>query len=729
MRQVPPLAPRTWSQLFPTDSPVQAGALPSGRELHQVVVNGPPRNKQALLWGGKLGKKSLDDMWVFDVSSSLWYLKAQHGVRPGPRHSHAMASTLDGAFLFGGFEPCEGVAAFSSDLWFWSFVSETWTKLPMILDTGLESGPSGRTKHSMVVVGESLFVFGGIGSEGVPFSDLWRYSIPTGVWHRLTSSPFGSRHGHSATAISSDEFVVFGGADADETLHNGLFQYTISVDTWAPVAPAEGSAMPAVRSGHTGFFHDSKLFIYGGLGLGPLSDLWSFDFARATWKEVVSSGPVPNGAGMSGVSLGDVALFVGGVLGLTEEEPPAPVTTLHIPSATFALVAASGGVPQKRILQSGNIFNDRLWVFGGMSATGQPLRDLWEFDLRLGVWSEHAPTLTTNLDSPSAVTCGAIASGNAASGGGEADVLWPSARSGHATAVLSGRGTLCAKDSTLILFGGLEADGALSDLWYWCSSELKWRLIGSEDVSRPPARSKAAIVSSPDLLLVFGGVNNENIRLNDLWQCTLTNGACTEIVPQTGERPHTRRSMHLHLDSRLGAPQLIMFGGYWREANACSECGGVVATSSSYQDRPLDVYLYQNQYHRWRKTFGRDGPEQRFCATTALLGPKLYMFGGYAAEGVIELNDLWYFNLDAQQWRRLATTTQSVSPVGRHDHNFDLWFDAATNHTKAVVYGGIGVAGMLADVWATDVTDAQHVEDFNLFEQEAAPPHLVKLVV
>eukprot|EP00300_Choanocystis_sp_HF-7_P001618 c112_g1_i1.p1 GENE.c112_g1_i1~~c112_g1_i1.p1 ORF type:complete len:907 (-),score=158.59 c112_g1_i1:54-2750(-) len=731
VRQVPLIDPRSWSKRFPSDTSVKAGALPSGRRFHQVVVNGAIENKQVLMWGGQVGDKPLDDMWVFDVTASQWFLQAQHGIRPGPRHSHAMASTLDGAFLFGGFEPCEGVAAFSSELWFWSFVNQTWTRLPMILDTGLEAGPAGRTQHTMVTIGESLFVFGGVGNEGVPFSDLWRYSISTGIWHKLTSSPFGSRHSHSASVTSSDEFYVFGGADGDETLHDSLFKYTMSLDTWEAIN-ASGTP-PSARSGHTSLFHAGKLFVFGGSSGGgaPLSDFWAFDLTSTTWAQVVTSGPVPSTLGVVAVGMGDVGVLIGGVVGQTaDDEPDATVSTLDVGSGTFTTVLASGGVPQKRILQSANIFSDRLWVFGGLSASGQALRDLWDFDLRGGMWTEHAPTLLSNQDSPSAVSCGTIVSNAAGSTASEAEVLWPSHRAGHATTVLSGRATLCPKESTLVLFGGAGLDGqALDDLWYWCSTQLKWHAIGSEDSVRPPARSKAAVVVSGDVLIVFGGVNGENLRLNDLWQCTLVNGACTEIIPETGERPHTRRSMHLHVDLRSTTPQLVMFNGYWREENACSECGGVIATSNSNLDRPLDVYVYQNQYHRWRKSFGRDGPEQRFCAGTFLHGPKMYMFGGFSTEGVLEHNDLWYFNLDALQWRRLPAARDEPVPPGRHDHTLDMWFDATTNITRAVVYGGIGLTGMMNDVWVTTITDAQNVADFNLLESEGSASHFVKLVV
>ena len=99
------------------------------------------------------------------------------------------------------------------------------------------------------------------------------------------------------------------------------------------------------------------------------------------------------------------------------------------------------------------------------------------------------------------------------------------------------------------------------------------------------------------------------------------------------------------------SPQLVVFGGYWKESNACSSCDSVV--KSMDVDRSIDVWKFENQYNRWRKVYANDAPEQRHCASSFIFKDRMVMFGGYAIDGILEHNDMWYFNLDAQQWRRL----------------------------------------------------------------------------
>jgi hypothetical protein len=91
---------------------------------------------------------------------------------------------------------------------------------------------------------------------------------------------------------------------------------------------------------------------------------------------------------------------------------------------------------------------------------------------------------------------------------------------------------------------------------------------------------------------------------------------------------------------------------------------------------------------------------------------KMVVFGGYAIDGMFEHSDMWYFNLQANQWRRLPATFDLPCPAGRHEHTLAKWVDA-NGQTFAVLFGGLGISGVLHDLWITNITDILATNDFD----------------
>lgn len=85
------------------------------------------------------------------------------------------------------------------------------------------------------------------------------------------------------------------------------------------------------------------------------------------------------------------------------------------------------------------------------------------------------------------------------------------------------------------------------------------------------------------------------------------------------------------------------------------------------------------------------------------------MFGGYSMEGVVEHNDFWAFDMNQAQWVRLPVGEGADCPIGRHSHQMVKWQQAVdgsdTFKTSIVVYGGIGLQGVLGDIWVANVDD------------------------
>jgi galactose oxidase-like protein len=113
-------------------------------------------------------------------------------------------------------------------------------------------------------------------------------------------------------------------------------------------------------------------------------------------------------------------------------------------------------------------------------------------------------------------------------------------------------------NDTIVLFGGEEADGALSDnTWIWDGSA--WTDYPGSEIQAPPARQMASMAFDPQLhqLILFGGQGIGGQILGDTWawngaswfQQTTTAGVTT---------PPPREAASLAYD---GSGQLVMFGG------------------------------------------------------------------------------------------------------------------------------------------------------------------------
>lgn len=107
------------------------------------------------------------------------------------------------AFHFGKKERILSLCAFLRCL----VVSETesWHLL-----SSSESGPAARHKHSAVLHGDAMYIYGGM-TDLQERSDCWRWDVNTASWCLLRNKPGpGPLHGHAACRLPSC-MLIFGG--------------------------------------------------------------------------------------------------------------------------------------------------------------------------------------------------------------------------------------------------------------------------------------------------------------------------------------------------------------------------------------------------------------------------------------------------------------------------------------------------------------------------------------
>lgn len=135
------------------------------------------------------------------------------------------------------------------------------------------------------------------------------------------------------------------------------------------------------RIGHTAtLYKGDKLLVFGGENEHRtyLSDLIVFDLKTAHWTQPLVSGPIPKGRARHAAVLHEDKLFIIG--GITGQNNYVLDDICYLDLKTFTWSKAWRFVG--RFDHSAYIWDDRVWVFGGLSEDMDKIGDLWWLDLK-----------------------------------------------------------------------------------------------------------------------------------------------------------------------------------------------------------------------------------------------------------------------------------------------------------------------------------------------------------
>jgi len=309
--------------------------------------------------------------------------------------------------------------------------------------------------------------------------------------------------------------------------------------TWT-LQPAAGAG-PAAREDHTWTVDgDGRVaYLFGGRdGSEVFDDLWAFELATASWRQIEVAGPGPE------ARFGHEAAWVPGrglvvSLGQAGADFFDDIWLFDPAGATWQRLPDGGDVPVARYGSCSGIGPDgRFWISHGFTEDGVRFADTKAYDIAAGVWQDEAPagagpverclhacwwTSDGDFTLYGGQTTGVPALGDLwrltpGAGGAQAN-RWtevsdpePAARQ---LAAVGRWGTVA------LVFGGRGTDRKpLRDLWFLADgSDAFVALPSSGDT--PPARSGAALIHDPinDRMLLFGGLAAD--ALDDLWELRL----------------------------------------------------------------------------------------------------------------------------------------------------------------------------------------------------------------
>ncbi|KAI8990492.1 hypothetical protein BD414DRAFT_413960 [Trametes punicea] len=185
-------------------------------------------------------------------------------------------------------------------------------------------------------------------------------------------------------------------------------------------------------------------------------------------------------------------------------------------------------------------------------------------------------------------------------------------------------------------------------------------------------------------LNLFGGLDDR--ARNDIYSISIEDFSVTRLNT-TGDIPPTRFG---HISACAGSVVVI-----W---------GGDTVTASSHQLRTRatfdnGLYCLNLVSREWTRLFVYGPvPAGRLGHTVAMIGPRIYIFGG-EAHGEF-FNDVWCFDLVTRAskpaWERLDPPRSTPRPSRRSEHSCVAYQD------QLIIFGGTDGKHHYNDIWAFD---------------------------
>lgn len=177
-------------------------------------------------------------LWVFDTGKECWInwkaaSVALQGVTPGNRKGHSAVILGSSMYIYGGYIDIKGS---TKEFWKFDFESRVWS-----LRSSAQVGPGPRHSHSAVTHGEWMYLYGGL--QGLrEQKDLWSWSSASQTWSCIKFHSGPSRLvGHSAVPFK-DSILIFGGGETQSSPQNSLWKFNLETQTWKKLPLLPGSA-------------------------------------------------------------------------------------------------------------------------------------------------------------------------------------------------------------------------------------------------------------------------------------------------------------------------------------------------------------------------------------------------------------------------------------------------------------------------------------------------------
>ena len=221
------------------------------------------------VFGGNSQNSVLDDFLKFCFAKSKWEVVRKIEPWPSARYDHKMIVYKESLFVFGGVL---SDGSHSDELWVYDTVSGNWS----FLEFNNVSKPPGLSGHSMTLVEDVIYIIGGKADNGQYSSEIYSINASSPLsWNteKLSGGRTSNRllHGHSAVYHpETSSIIIYGGIAARSarytTLSHKIFTFNVVNKFWTEIEymGPASSHIPLQRAQHTALILGNYMIIYGG---------------------------------------------------------------------------------------------------------------------------------------------------------------------------------------------------------------------------------------------------------------------------------------------------------------------------------------------------------------------------------------------------------------------------------------------------------------------------------
>ncbi|CDO72998.1 hypothetical protein BN946_scf185007.g52 [Trametes cinnabarina] len=313
-----------------------------------------------LTFFGGLDDRARNDVYSISIDDLSVRRLYTSGDSPSTRFGHGSASAGSVVAIWGGdtftasSHQLRTRTRYDNGLYFLNLATREWTRI--FVDG---ASPSGRTGHTVTMIGPRIYVFGGEAYSDY-FDDIWCFDLATRAYPPSAQSHSPRRYYCGPSKISLTAVLI-------STISSALLCTVISKPTWELLDPPKGAPRPSRRSGHSCVAYKDQLIIFGGTdGKYHYNDIWAFDTRTRTWSEFWCSGYIPAPReGHGSAVVGDVVYIFGGrgVDGANIGQ----LAAFRIPNQRWYTFQNMGPEPAPRSGHGMVAVGSKIYVLGGVS--------------------------------------------------------------------------------------------------------------------------------------------------------------------------------------------------------------------------------------------------------------------------------------------------------------------------------------------------------------------------
>jgi N-acetylneuraminic acid mutarotase len=223
-----------------------------------------------------------------------------------------------------------------------------------------------------------------------------------------------------------------------------------------------------------------------------------------------------------------------------------------------------------------------------------------------------------------------------------------------------------------------------NDTWKYDINKNEWTQLSPIGV--PPARRASSMdYIGNDVVLLFGGLGDGTVRLNDLWEYNISNNEWVELTP-TGSIPTARSNSGV---TAIEDNKLMIFGG------------SIDGTTYSNE-----LWIYDYNSNAWTKITPSSASKPLSRSGKGLVyagNDKVMLFGGSGGYPTF-YNDIWEYDINTNEWNEII-------PTGNIPSARTYFGMSMVSENKFMVFGGVDdQLEYIGDTWEYDITNNEWTE-------------------